>query len=154
MCIEPIFSLSYKLIKQTITGDQAWPLVLTDLNYFIDHGLGKKIILTENGWPSEHYPGVEPNSPNAVSSVASEEVSHLFFELTPKVDCHESRRTTKSLTRTVQTSKQLRAVVSVGFGIYTGLVSSLLLYLGLQLTCCLTAITRSPVMGYMIPMGI
>lgn len=29
---------------------------------------------TKNGWPSVTYPGVEPNSPKAVASIAEESV--------------------------------------------------------------------------------
>jgi len=54
------------------TSDESWPLVQRDLNWFVENGLGKKIILTENGWPSESYPGVEPNSPNAVADIPNE----------------------------------------------------------------------------------
>jgi len=59
--------------RQASTSDQSWPIVETDLNWFIDHGLGKKIILSENGWPSKTYSGVKPNSPNAVANVHNEE---------------------------------------------------------------------------------
>lgn len=33
----------------------------------------KVLMSFQNGWPSKHYDGVEPNSPDAVSSVASEQ---------------------------------------------------------------------------------
>ncbi|KAI0253991.1 glycoside hydrolase superfamily [Lactifluus subvellereus] len=60
------------------TGDQAWPLVLKDLNWFTEYGNGKKIYLDENGWPSVTSSSVQPNSPNAVASVSSE---HAYFTL-------------------------------------------------------------------------
>lgn len=74
-------------------GNKAWPIVLTDLNWFVNNCGGKKIYLSEvsvviplrstglifdlkqNGWPSTTYPGVEPNSPDAVADVQNEKVS-------------------------------------------------------------------------------
>ncbi|TFK33457.1 glycoside hydrolase superfamily [Crucibulum laeve] len=53
-------------------ANSSWPIVLTDLNWFVDNGLGKKIYLSENGWPSVTYDGVEPNSPSAVANVQNE----------------------------------------------------------------------------------
>ncbi len=70
----------------------AWPLVQTDLQWFIDHGNGKKMYFDEvgrssnisvhvlsrvyqNGWPSVTSEGVQPNSPDAVANVANEKVS-------------------------------------------------------------------------------
>jgi hypothetical protein len=44
------------------------------MDWFVKNGLGKKIILTENGWPSKTYSGVEPNSPDAVADIPNEEV--------------------------------------------------------------------------------
>nr|GAT52508.1 b-(1-6) glucan synthase [Mycena chlorophos] len=55
------------------TASESWPLVQDDLDWFVDHGEGKKIYLTENGWPSTTYPGVEPNSPLAVANVENEQ---------------------------------------------------------------------------------
>jgi len=60
------------------TGSQAWPLVQTDLSWWIKNGNGKKIYLTENGWPSVTSDGVEPNSAAAVANVQSE---HDYFAL-------------------------------------------------------------------------
>ncbi|KAG1752938.1 hypothetical protein EDB19DRAFT_1670675 [Suillus lakei] len=51
-------------------GSAAWPLVETDMNWFIQHGNGKKMYFDENGWPS-------PNSILAQASVASEEILKL-----------------------------------------------------------------------------
>ncbi|KAJ6457141.1 glycoside hydrolase superfamily [Mycena vitilis] len=55
------------------TASKAWPDVLNDLNWFVDHGEGKKIYLTENGWPSATSEDVSPNSPSAVASVQNEQ---------------------------------------------------------------------------------
>ncbi|KAJ7328697.1 glycoside hydrolase superfamily [Mycena albidolilacea] len=60
------------------TANKAWPIVLTDLNWFIDNGQGKKIYLTENGWPSVTSDGVQPNSPSAVANVQNE---HDYYTL-------------------------------------------------------------------------
>ncbi|KAF8345942.1 glycoside hydrolase superfamily [Amanita rubescens] len=54
------------------TANESWPLVLDDLQWFIDHGKGKKMYFDENGWPSVTSPGVQPNSPNAVANVQNE----------------------------------------------------------------------------------
>lgn len=61
-----------------LVAANAWPIVLTDLNWFVNNGLGKKIILTENGWPSKTSSGVEPNSPDAVADVPNEQVSCIL----------------------------------------------------------------------------
>lgn len=55
------------------TAKKAWPLVMSDLNWFFTHAKGKKITLSENGWPSKSYSGVEPNSANAVANVQNEQ---------------------------------------------------------------------------------
>jgi len=54
------------------TGDKSWPLVVNQLNWFIQRGGGKKIYLSENGWPSTTYSGVHANSKAAVANVQSE----------------------------------------------------------------------------------
>jgi len=54
------------------TANNSWPLVLSDLNYFISQAQGKKIWFSENGWPSKTSPGVQPNSPSAVADVQNE----------------------------------------------------------------------------------
>lgn len=54
-------------------GAAAWPLVETDMNWFIEHGNGKKMYFDENGWPAVTSPGVQPNSILAQASVANEE---------------------------------------------------------------------------------
>jgi len=54
------------------TGDQAWKNVQNDLDWFVQRVGGRKIWFSQNGWPSTTYPGVEPNSPDAVASVAEE----------------------------------------------------------------------------------
>ena len=78
-------------LRPLITGDKAWPLVLNDLNWFIEHGKGKKMYFDEvrvyhkmhavlprqrlqNGWPSVTSPGVQPNSPDAIANIPSEKV--------------------------------------------------------------------------------
>ncbi|KAF9007458.1 B-(1-6) glucan synthase [Cyathus striatus] len=53
-------------------ANNSWPIVLTDLNWFVDNGAGKKIYLSENGWPSVTSDGVQPNSPSAVANVQNE----------------------------------------------------------------------------------
>ncbi|KAH8108086.1 glycoside hydrolase superfamily [Cristinia sonorae] len=55
------------------TSAQAWPLVQRDLQWFIDHGNGKKMYFDENGWPSVTSSSVQPNSPNAVADVPNEQ---------------------------------------------------------------------------------
>ncbi|KAG7089979.1 hypothetical protein E1B28_011603 [Marasmius oreades] len=62
------------------TADQSWPLVLRDLQWFYDNGLGKKMYLSENGWPSTTYPGVEPNSPLAVADVPNEKAYYDLLD--------------------------------------------------------------------------
>jgi len=63
-------------------GQNAWPDVLSDLQYFIDHGLGKKIILSENGWPStdQGIANIKPQSPNAVASVGDEQAYYQLLD--------------------------------------------------------------------------
>jgi len=58
--------------QEASTASKAWPLVLDDLDWFVNNVHGKKIYLTENGWPSKTYQGVEPNSPKAVANVQNE----------------------------------------------------------------------------------
>jgi len=60
------------------TANASWPLVLTDLQWFIDNGNGKKMYFDENGWPSVTSPNVQPNSPLAVSDIPNE---HDYFVL-------------------------------------------------------------------------
>lgn len=66
--------------QQASTASQAWPIVENDLNWFINNGGGKKIVLTQNGWPSMNYSGVEANSPHAVSDVANERDYALLLD--------------------------------------------------------------------------
>ncbi|KAG1724627.1 glycoside hydrolase family 17 protein [Suillus paluster] len=63
----PFFSVN------ATNGYSAWPLVETDMNWFIQHGGGKKMYFDENGWPSVTSPSVQPNSVNALASVPSEQ---------------------------------------------------------------------------------
>ncbi|KAF7330188.1 B-(1-6) glucan synthase [Mycena venus] len=64
------------------TAKASWPIVLNDLNWFIQHGQGKKIYLSQNGWPSVTSDGVQPNSPSAVANVQNE---HDYYSL---LDAH------------------------------------------------------------------
>ncbi|KAJ6483807.1 B-(1-6) glucan synthase [Mycena vitilis] len=64
------------------TGNASWPIVLTDLDWFVDNGQGKKIYFTENGWPSVTSDGVQPNSPSAVANVQNE---HDYYSV---LDAH------------------------------------------------------------------
>jgi exo-beta-1,3-glucanase (GH17 family) len=54
------------------TAKNSWPLVQRDLDWFIDHGDGKKMYFDENGWPSRTSEGVQNNSIYAVANVANE----------------------------------------------------------------------------------
>ncbi|EIN11514.1 hypothetical protein PUNSTDRAFT_98632 [Punctularia strigosozonata HHB-11173 SS5] len=63
------------------TANNSWPLVLNDLDWFIEHGKGKKMYFDENGWPSVTSPSVQPNSPLAVSNVQNE---HDYYVLLDK----------------------------------------------------------------------
>jgi len=54
------------------TGNASWPLVERDLQWFMDHSIGKKMYLDENGWPSVTSSGVQPNSPDAVADMPNE----------------------------------------------------------------------------------
>ncbi|KAF8502307.1 glycoside hydrolase family 17 protein [Russula emetica] len=64
--------------SEASTGENAWPQVLDDLNWFINNGKGKKMYLDENGWPSRTSEGVQPNSVHAVADIDSE---HAYFNL-------------------------------------------------------------------------
>lgn len=79
-----------ELVSRIVALQLSMPLI-PHLRRFVNNGNGKKIILSEvslwmssldlfeslsqNGWPSETYQGVEPNSPNAVANVQNEAVS-------------------------------------------------------------------------------
>ncbi|KAN0090826.1 glycoside hydrolase family 17 protein [Tylopilus felleus] len=62
------------------TGAQAWPLVVTDMDWFIQNGNGKKMYFDENGWPSVTSSSVQPNSPNAVASISSEQEYYQMLD--------------------------------------------------------------------------
>lgn len=62
------------------TSDKAWPLVMTDLQWFIDHGNGKKMYMDENGWPSVTSEGVRPNSPDAVADIPNEHGYYVLLD--------------------------------------------------------------------------
>ena len=58
---------------QRVGGRKIWFSQVGDESFFIHH-LFPLTPTIKNGWPSVTYPGVEPNSPNAVASVAEEAV--------------------------------------------------------------------------------
>ncbi|VDC03344.1 unnamed protein product [Peniophora sp. CBMAI 1063] len=62
------------------TAKKAWPIVQKYLDFFVDHGNGKKMYFDENGWPSESYPGVEPNSPDAVANLQQEQDYYTLLD--------------------------------------------------------------------------
>ncbi|PFH50905.1 glycoside hydrolase family 17 protein [Amanita thiersii Skay4041] len=66
--------------QQASTAKNAWPLVLNDLQWFIDHGDGKKMYFDENGWPSVTSEGVQPNSPDAVADVPNEHDYYVLLD--------------------------------------------------------------------------
>ncbi|KAI0093193.1 glycoside hydrolase superfamily [Irpex rosettiformis] len=67
--------------QQASIANNSWPLVENDIQWFIDHGKGKKMYLDENGWPSVTSPSVQPNSPDAVANVQNE---HDYYVLLDK----------------------------------------------------------------------
>ncbi|KAK0196176.1 glycoside hydrolase superfamily [Armillaria mellea] len=71
--------------QRASTASASWPIVLTDLDWFIENGEGKKIYLTENGWPSVTSQGVQPNSLNAVADIQNESVSSLCLPIMYKL---------------------------------------------------------------------
>lgn len=62
------------------TASASWPLVLRDLDWFFANGGGKKMYLSENGWPSQTSEGVQPNSPDAVADVENEEAYYTLLD--------------------------------------------------------------------------
>lgn len=60
------------------TARASWSIVQKDLDWFFSNGQNKKLYLSQNGWPSVTYPGVEPNSPSAVADVPNEKA---YFDL-------------------------------------------------------------------------
>ncbi|KAL4080311.1 glycoside hydrolase family 17 protein [Scleroderma yunnanense] len=72
--ILPFFS------TQATNGGDAWPLVETDMNWFIQQGGGKKMYFDENGWPSVTSPGVQPNSALAVADIPSESAYYTMLD--------------------------------------------------------------------------
>jgi len=56
------------------TGANAWPFISSALSYFNTTVPGKKVVVTETGWPStmSTSPYWQPSSPNCVTSLASE----------------------------------------------------------------------------------
>ncbi|KAI0071644.1 hypothetical protein K474DRAFT_1712284 [Panus rudis PR-1116 ss-1] len=66
--------------RDASTGAQAWPIVQKDLQWFTDHGKGKKMYFDENGWPSVTSSGVQPNSPRAVANIANEQAYYTLLD--------------------------------------------------------------------------
>ncbi|KII92263.1 glycoside hydrolase family 17 protein [Plicaturopsis crispa FD-325 SS-3] len=60
------------------TAFKSWPNVLNDLDWFINHGKGKKMYFDENGWPSVTSEGVQNNSIYAVANIQNE---HDYYTL-------------------------------------------------------------------------
>lgn len=67
--------------RQASLARNSWPLVMNDLGWFLKNAGGKKIYLSENGWPSVTSSGVRPNSHYAVANVQNE---HDYFTLLDK----------------------------------------------------------------------
>ncbi|KAF8963154.1 glycoside hydrolase superfamily [Flammula alnicola] len=61
-------------------ASKSWGIVEDDLNWFVENGQNKKIYLSENGWPSTTYSGVEPNSPSAVADVPNEKDYYTLLD--------------------------------------------------------------------------
>jgi exo-beta-1,3-glucanase (GH17 family) len=60
-------------------GGDAWGDVTADITWFMNSkAAGKKLWLDENGWPSESYQGVQPNSATAVTNINQEQA---YFDL-------------------------------------------------------------------------
>lgn len=61
-------------------GSDAWHDVSGDISWFMSQSpaKGKKIIMTENGWPSEPSQGVQPNSRTATTDIGQEKA---YFDL-------------------------------------------------------------------------
>ncbi|KIO09870.1 glycoside hydrolase family 17 protein [Pisolithus tinctorius Marx 270] len=74
---------------EATSGGAAWSQVQTDMNWFIQHGNGKKMYFDEassshfsalNGWPSVTSPGVQANSALAVASIPSESAYYTMLD--------------------------------------------------------------------------
>jgi hypothetical protein len=66
------------VLIEKATANNSWPDVQNDLNWFVTHGKGKKMYLSQNGWPSVTSEGVQNNSVNAVANVQNE---HDYWHL-------------------------------------------------------------------------
>ncbi|KIL65690.1 glycoside hydrolase family 17 protein [Amanita muscaria Koide BX008] len=75
---------------QATTARNSWPLIMQDLNWFMKNSNGKKIYLSENGWPSSTSSNIQPNSANAVANVRNE---HDYYTLLDQ-HCSEFKRMT------------------------------------------------------------
>ena len=60
------------------TAANCWGFVRDDLGWINDHVGGKKVLLSENGWPSKESDSVHSPSPSAVASVEQEQ---SYFDL-------------------------------------------------------------------------
>ncbi|KAK4048973.1 hypothetical protein OIO90_005608 [Microbotryomycetes sp. JL221] len=59
------------------TGDRAWGMVSWSLDFFRSNSGGKRVVMTQTGWPSDDSVW-KANTPTAVASVASEKA---YFDL-------------------------------------------------------------------------
>ncbi|KDQ57758.1 glycoside hydrolase family 17 protein [Jaapia argillacea MUCL 33604] len=66
--------------QQASTADQAWPIIMNDLDWFSQRSAGKKMYLDENGWPSVTSEGVQPNRPSAVADVTNEQEYFVLLD--------------------------------------------------------------------------
>ncbi|EIM82926.1 uncharacterized protein STEHIDRAFT_133723 [Stereum hirsutum FP-91666 SS1] len=65
------------------TANESWPIVYGDLEWFIEHGNGKKMYLTsiQNGWLSEiALTSQQPSSPNAVADIPNEQAYYQLLD--------------------------------------------------------------------------
>ncbi|EIM90298.1 uncharacterized protein STEHIDRAFT_129136 [Stereum hirsutum FP-91666 SS1] len=71
----PLFNIA------ATTANKSWPIVHSDLEWFIEHGHGKKMYFDENGWLSSvNFPAQEPSSPNAVADIPNEQAYYEVLE--------------------------------------------------------------------------
>lgn len=66
--------------QNATTADRAQVTIRRDVKYGLDHGTGKKVVITQTGWPS-NTDVWKANSPKAVSNIAQET---LYFEILDK----------------------------------------------------------------------
>ncbi|MBW0523056.1 hypothetical protein O181_062771 [Austropuccinia psidii MF-1] len=63
--------------QDATTADNASPIVKRDVEYGLQYGKGKKVVLTQTGWPS-NADVWKPNSPKAVATIQQESA---YFEM-------------------------------------------------------------------------